>query len=295
MDYSKEFIDYLKYEKRYSVHTIIAYQSDLFFFKNFYHEQYPGSTILHAHSKEIRAWVVELMQKKISTRSINRKLSTLKKYYKFLLREKVIELNPMNKIISPRVMKKLPNFIEEERVNFLLDDVMRGNDYASWRDRMVVETLYNLGLRLSEIVNLEQEDIDLYNLQVKVRGKRNKERIIPISLKFRDLLKQYFNILNDFSPETGRKFVFFTDSGNQMYPKFVYRLVHKWITQVSTTEKKSPHVMRHTFATHMLNRGADLNGIKELLGHANLSATQVYTHNSFKKLKDIYSKAHPRA
>ena len=192
-------------------------------------------------------------------------------------------------------MKKLPNFIEEERVNFLLDDVMRGNDYASWRDRMVVETLYNLGLRLSEIVNLEQEDIDLYNLQVKVRGKRNKERIIPISLKFRDLLKQYFNILNDFSPETGRKFVFFTDSGNQMYPKFVYRLVHKWITQVSTTEKKSPHVMRHTFATHMLNRGADLNGIKELLGHANLSATQVYTHNSFKKLKDIYSKAHPRA
>lgn len=284
----------MKYEKRYSVHTITAYQSDLFSFKDFFNRLQPGANILQATSREIRAWIVELMESKISARTINRKLSTLKKYYKYLLREKVIDRNPMNKIISPRVTKKLPHFLDEERVKFLLDDAIPGDDYASWRDRMVIETLYNLGLRLSEIINLKRGDIDLYNLQVKVKGKRDKERVIPISLKFRDLIKQYFDVLENFIPGD-REFVFFTDSGNQMYPKFVYRLVHKWINAVSTIEKKSPHVMRHTFATHMLNRGADLNTIKELLGHANLSATQVYTHNSFEKLKDIYSKAHPRA
>lgn len=288
------FIKYLRYEKRMSAHTVSAYESDLDQFYFYLKNVYSVSEITHVNHSIIRSWIVSLMENKISARSVNRKISTLKSYYKFLLREKILELNPMHKIQAPKSPKRLPVFIEESKMNALVEDVKFEDDFEGRRNLLIIEMLYSTGIRRSELVNLKESDINFQNLTIKVLGKRNKERLIPITGGLRTLIKEYMEAKRK-SIEAKTDYLFLTEKGNQIYPAAVYRIVRKLLEQVTTLSKKSPHVLRHTFATHLLNNGANLNAIKELLGHANLSATQVYTHNTIEKLKNVYLKAHPKA
>jgi len=230
-----------------------------------------------------------------TSRTTNRKISTLKTYFRYLLKEGIVAINPLDKVLTPKSDKKLPVFINEQQMNHLLDDVEFGNDYSGFRNRVIIETFYSTGARLSELINLKVLDVDFSQKVMKVKGKRNKERIIPMNNSFSALLEQYsLNREVEFPDESGG-WMFLTKTGNKVYPRLVYRVVNRFLSMVTTSDKKSPHVLRHTFATHMLNQGADLNAIKELLGHANLSATEVYTHNTFEKLKSVYKQAHPRA
>ena len=293
--YKDLFLKYLQFEKRFSINTIKSYENDFYQFSKFIESNYKDCLIHQADEKMIRAWVVDLMEKDFSTLSVNRKISTLKTFYKFLLRENNIQSNPMDKVISPKASKKLPVFVEEKQINKLLDDYSFGDDFAGFRNKTIVEMFYNTGMRLSELINIKNTDVNLDNNNIKVLGKRNKERILPLNLSFADSIKKYIHIRDREFSNLQHDYYFVTDKGNKLYEKFVYRIVNKYLNFVTTIEKKSPHILRHTFATHMLNHGADLNAIKELLGHANLSATQVYTHNTFEKLKSIYKQAHPRA
>lgn len=294
--YKDLFLKYLQFEKRLSANTIKSYKNDLNQFADFIETSFQGKAIHLIDEKVVRAWIVSLMEKDFSAISINRKISTLKTFYKFLLREGHIKSNPMDKVVSPKVSKKLPSFVEEKQIMNLLDDYSFGSDFAGIRNKTVIEMFYNTGIRLSELIELRDQSIDLTNNSIKVLGKRNKERIVPLNLSFTNSLKKYLEVRKAEFADTGdHKYFFVTDKGNKLYEKFVYRIVNKYLNLVTTIEKKSPHVLRHTFATHLLNRGADLNSIKELLGHANLTATQVYTHNTFEKLKTIYKQAHPRA
>ena len=289
----ERFYQYIEFEKRYSRHTLTAYKTDLEQFYDFLDGVFETKDIRQVDHQMVRSWIVELMEQGISTRSINRKISTLKTYFKFLLREETVEHDPLQKVISPKSSKRLPVFVEKNSMDVLLDQLEFDEGFKGIRDRLVIEMFYATGMRLSELININESDLDLTKGTVKVLGKRNKERIIPFGMQLSDQLgcykaeKQACNFDND------RLFV--TDKGEKLYEKFVYRLVNRYLSAVTTIEKKGPHVLRHTFATHMLNNGADLNAIKELLGHTNLSATQVYTHNSFEKLKSIYKQAHPRA
>lgn len=285
------FIKYLTYEKRFSLHTVSAYKNDLKQFFEFCEISSNESQIISNH-KIIRSWIVKLMEEKYSPRSVNRKISTLKTYYKFLLREGKIQSNPLDKIITPKTYKKLPVFASEENMDLFLNENFFEDNFSGTRDRLVIELLYNTGVRLSELVHLKKKDINFNRKHIKVLGKRNKERIIPVNTNIIELIKLY-NSHNEVN--NSLEFLLQTNKGEQVYDKLIYRTVNKHLERVSTITKKSPHVLRHTFATHLLNNGADLNAIKELLGHANLAATQVYTHNTFEKLNNIYKQAHPRA
>ncbi|MEE4198581.1 MAG: tyrosine recombinase XerC [Bacteroidales bacterium] len=293
--YKNLFLKYLQAERRFSRHTILSYENDLRQFDNFIQESGVKSGIQNANEKLIRAWIVDMMEKDFSSLTINRKISTLKTFFKFLVREGYVSLNPMNKVTAPKPAKKIPAFIDEQKINHLLDDFSFGDDFSGVRNKTIIEMFYNTGIRLAELINLENSDVNLDEGTLKVTGKRNKERIVPVYPAFIDSIKQYVVLRDDQFPSVPHPYFFITDRGNKLYEKFVYRIVNKYLKFVSTIEKKSPHILRHTFATHLLNRGADLNSIKELLGHANLSATQVYTHNTFEKLKSIYKQAHPRA
>jgi integrase/recombinase XerC len=291
MEFKKLFLDYLRYQKRFSPQTLLSYETDLEQFIEFCNKKSQDSE--KANHLFIRRWIVEMLENNISARSVNRKISTLKSFYRFLIKEGLVQKNPLDKIVAPKTKKRLPVFIDEEQITSLLDTVDFGEGFMSNRDRLVVEMFYRTGVRLSELINLKDLDVNTRQQTIKVLGKRNKERIIPFSPDFVRNIDQYRQLRNK---EIGASETFFIGmKGKKMYEKEVYRLVHKYLSMVTTLEKKSPHVIRHTFATHLLNKGADLNAIKELLGHANLSATQVYTHNSFEKLKEIYNKAHPRA
>lgn len=289
------FLKYLQFEKRFSVNTLKSYENDLNQFAMFIDLGFNNSDIHFIDEKLIRAWVVNMMERDFSALSINRKLSTLKTFFKFLLREGHVKSNPMDKVISPKTSKSLPYFVEEKHINGLLDDFSFGEDFKGMRNKTIIEMFYNTGIRLSELIGLKANSIDLHNGTIKVLGKRNKERIVPIHASFQNSIKKYILLKNKEFSNLDHQFFFITDKGNKLYEKFVYRIVNKYLNLVTTIEKKSPHILRHTFATHLLNRGADLNSIKELLGHANLSATQIYTHNTFEKLKTIYKQAHPRA
>ncbi|MFK7772759.1 MAG: tyrosine-type recombinase/integrase [Saprospiraceae bacterium] len=289
------FLKYLELEKRFSVHTIKAYQSDLLQFFAYIEETYSLTSILEVRHFHIRAWIVELMQNKITPRSINRKLSTLKTYFKFLKRRKEIQENPMLKVIAPKVGKRLPVVVKEIELENLFEKINFGEGYAAVRDEMVMEMLYSTGMRRSELINLTPNDLDFFNDQVKVLGKGNKERLIPFARPLANRLKNYLEIRNDEFELSATDSLFLTEKGKKMYPKLVYNLVKKYLSQITTVEQRSPHVLRHSFATHLSNNGADLNAIKELLGHSSLAATQVYTHNSIEKLKRIYQQAHPKA
>ena len=286
----ERFIQYLQFEKRYSPHTIGAYKKDLFQFSEFISlNQQTIQTVSHY---DIRSWVVELMDHGNDPKTINRKVSALRSLYKFLLREQFVEKNPAAQIQTPKVGKRLPVIIEEEKINSLLDQFEFNDDFSGLRDKLVIELLYGTGMRLAELVSLKDVDFNRYEQNIRVFGKRSKERIIPLNKSLAKLLEQYCDIKNTlFSTEA----LIVTNEGNKAYTKLVYRIVHKYLSIVSTQNKKSPHVLRHTFATGLLNNGADLNAIKELLGHSSLAATQVYTHNSVERLKTIYKQAHPKA
>ncbi|MGE0089409.1 MAG: tyrosine-type recombinase/integrase [Bacteroidales bacterium] len=293
--YNDLFLKYLQFEKRFSINTVKSYSNDLTQFMYFIENQFAISEPEKANEKAIRYWIVYLMDNGFSSITVNRKISTLKTFYKFLTIQGFIRINPMDRVVSPKAKKKIPLFVEEKQIAILLDDVLFGENFSGIRNRTVIETFYNTGIRLSELIGLKHKDIDLYNNTLKVLGKRQKERIIPIHSSFAKSLKDYMQSKSSEFGNLEHDYFFVTDKGEKLYEKMVYRIVNKYLSLVSTIDKKSPHVLRHTFATHMLNHGADLNAIKELLGHANLSATQVYTHNTFEKLKTIYKQAHPRA
>ena len=292
----QEFLKHLKFEKRYSVHTLKAYQTDLSQFESFYTSsvgQFDPSEMTH-HS--IRAWLIELFDSGVSARSINRKISTLKSFFGYLAANDLITVNPMVKVSSPKTAKNLPSFVEEENVNSLLDSWEMDDSFLKWRDFLIIELFYFTGIRLSELIQLRISDISFDGLTIKVLGKRNKERLIPLTANLVTDIRTYLELRSrDFFPFQPQDFLFITPKGRPVYAVLVYRVVKRYLQLVTHLEKRSPHILRHSFATHMLNHGADLNAIKEILGHANLSATQVYTHNTFEKLKKVYKQAHPRA
>jgi integrase/recombinase XerC len=247
------------------------------------------------NSHDIRAWIVSMLENNYTSASVHRKISCLRVFYRYLRKEGYLSNDPLEKVILPKRKRRLPVFVEEAAMNKLLDDCTFGDDFSGVRNRTVIEMLYLTGMRRAELVGLKDRDVDLAGGVLKVTGKRNKQRIIPIVNTFIKSLEEYIKFKNENYPSDENSWFFVTDKGNKLYDKYVYNLVNGYLAMVTTIEKKSPHILRHTFATHMLNHGADLNSIKELLGHANLSATQVYTHNTFEKLKKIYKQAHPRA
>lgn len=293
--YINGFIHYIKHEKRYSDHTIQSYQIDIEQFTAYLKHSFEITKPQKVQSSFIRSWLVSLIDSNVSNRSINRKISTLKSYYKYLLRNDLVQSNPMDKIISPKVSKKLPVFVEEKNINDFFDEFVFEDSYKGALDRMILELLYSTGMRLSELINLKQLDVDLANQHLKVTGKGNKQRIIPFGNNLSKSITRYISAKKFHGLNHNTPYFFVNEKGKQLYPKFVYRRVHHYLSNISTVKKKSPHILRHTFATHMLNHGAELNTIKELLGHSSLSATQVYTHNTIDQLKTIYKQAHPKA
>jgi integrase/recombinase XerC len=286
----ENFIRYITAIKHYSDHTVTSYKKDLEQFMVFCRlpeGQFPD----HHH---IREWIVDMMNRGITARSVNRKLSALKSFYHYLVRENILESNPVKKVILPRVNKKLPVFVQEKNMDMLLDNINFGDDFEGIRNRLIIEMLYFTGMRVNELTGLKCSDVNLFESSLKVLGKRNKERIIPLIPEIVSTLNDYLTKRSD-RMAGSNEFLLLTLKGGKVYNRMVYRIVHEYLTLVTTLDKRSPHVLRHTFATHMLNKGADLNAIKEILGHANLSATEVYTHNTFEKLKKIYKQAHPRA
>lgn len=292
------FLNYLTVERRFSKHTIISYKTDLSQFSKFINDTYELEDIKEISHLYIRSWVVSLMENGIDPKSVNRKITALRSFYKFLIKTEVIDKNPMLKIQAPKVSKKLPEFLDEKKMDVLFDNMSNGGDlYEEVRDFLILDFFYRTGVRLSELIELKINNVNLHNLTITVTGKRNKVRQIPITIGFKQDLEKYLKLRKDFLSSLNLNCnYFFTDNkGNKMYPVFVYRIVKTNIKMVSTGKKKSPHILRHTFATTMLNNGADINAIKELLGHSNLSATQVYTHNTIEKLKEVYKQAFPKA
>lgn len=287
--YLEDFFSYIKSEKRFSDHTIISYKTDLNQFSKFLKEEYDITDQSKASFKIIRNWVSVLVESGLKSNSVNRKISTLKTFYKFLSIYNYSNSNPTLKLLSPKSSKRLPVFIEKENMNNLFDSKFFDNSFCGRRDKLIIELFYFTGMRLSELINIKISDLDFVNSQIKVLGKRNKERLIPITYNFLNTLSDFKNMFNI------KKFLFSDENGKKLYSKKVYRIVNKYLTKISSIQKRSPHVLRHTFATQMLNNGADINAIKEILGHANLSATQIYTHNSIKKLKNVHKQAHPKA
>jgi len=296
----ESFLQFIKFEKRYSRHTVTAYQIDLKQFSNYLEKVYDieePNKIEHTH---VRSWMVEQIDKGVSPRAINRKISTLKSFFKFLIKKGSVESNPILKVESLKTAQRLPTFVKQQEIHRLFEQLEfpangEKNPFSAIRDRLIMEILYMTGMRLSELIELKHISIDLNKCSLKVLGKRNKERIIPFDPQLKPLIENYIKLKARLPFLCNREVLLVTDRGSKLYPNFVYRVVKKYLNFVTTVDKKSPHVLRHTFATHLLNNGADLNAIKELLGHSNLAATQIYTHNTIEKLKKIYQQAHPKA
>jgi integrase/recombinase XerC len=286
------FLDFLRYERRFSSHTVIAYRNDLEQLLQFVQSDSPDAPLTSLTAPEIRVWLVKLMEDGLDARSVNRKITALKTFYKFALKSNWIQINPMLKVVSPKVSKKLPVYVEAERLDLLLDKVEFPQNFEGLRDHLILELLYGTGMRRAELLELKIEDIDFRLGQIKVTGKRNKQRIIPLFDVLSAAISSYLETRQTMACD--HDFLLCDAKGAALYPEKIYRIVKKYLSLVSTQSKRSPHTLRHSFATEMLNKGADLNSIKEILGHANLSATQVYTHNSIEKLRAIYKKAHPR-
>jgi len=291
--YIDSFIRYLSNEKRYSNHTIRSYTSDLNQFVEFSSELVPDFNPITSDHHTIRSWIIFLLQSGNTPRSVNRKITTLKSFYKFLHRDGIINKLPTDKVVLPKMGKPLPHFVSKASMDQLFDHITFPDTFIGLRDKTIMLMFYCTGMRLNEMVTLNIQSIDLNVRQLKVLGKRNKERIIPFGIELLNILQEFLLVRQKLNCD--HNYVFVTDKGKPAYDKLIYRVVNNYLGGVTTLEKRSPHVLRHTFATQMLNNGADINAIKELLGHANLSATQIYTHTSFEKLKKIYKQAHPRA
>ncbi|HEX3025567.1 MAG TPA: tyrosine-type recombinase/integrase [Chitinophagaceae bacterium] len=290
----KTFLDYLKFEKRYSQHTIISYQNDLEQFFSFLINQFDSPAIEKITSSFVRSWLAELKSDAITAKSINRKISSLKSFFKHQLKNNLIHQTPMAIIVSPKISKRLPSFVEEKNIETLFKHVTFSDDWKGRTERLVLQLFYSTGMRLSELINLKESQIDVSNRQIKVVGKGNKERIIPVTQELINDLQTYIadkqTAFEDQVPN-----VLVNEKGKPLQPRMVYGFVKQYLSQVTTIQKKSPHILRHSFATHLMNNGADLNAVKELLGHSSLAATQVYTHNTIEKLKEVFKKAHPKA
>jgi integrase/recombinase XerC len=295
MDAVDLFLRYLYSEKRFSSHTLVSYKTDLLQFSNFVSSSDPQESLVNVTSRHIRSWVICLLDEGFTARSVNRKITTLRRFYKFCQQESMVNANPAGSIPSVKAPKTLPVFIDETRMEQLQGGLECAEPHSVLRDQLILELLYGTGMRLSELAGLTDSSVDPVSLQVKVLGKRQKERIIPVTTELCQLVMTYQRERDRHFGILPTSALLVTDKGKPLYAKLIYRSVGKALTSVAVTGKVSPHVLRHTYATHMLNHGADLNAIKELLGHASLSATQVYTHTGFEKLKTVYRKAHPRA
>lgn len=290
----QKFIDYLRYEKRYSDHTLKAYDTDLKLLEEFLRSDFEIDSPDQCETVHLRSWVAAMMEDKISPRSINRKISSARSFFKWRMKHHGLVRNPAADLMLPKVPKRLPVYVEEGQMEDLFPPEVFPEGYNGLRDRAVIELFYHTGMRSAELTELKKNAFDSESRTIKVLGKRNKERIVPVGKIISELLETYEKERDALPVIKDRACFFLTEKGTKLYPKLVYRLVNHYLGSVSSLQKKSPHVLRHTFATHMLNRGADLNAIKELLGHASLAATQVYTHNSIEKLKEIHRKAHPK-
>jgi integrase/recombinase XerC len=289
----RAFTDYLTYEKRFSPHTVRAYKTDTDQFLIFVETVYGLASVAEVRPLHVRAWMVSLIEAGVGTRAINRKLSCLKTFFRFLLKRGWVAENPMLKIIAPKVGKALPVFVREDHLAQLLDDVIFESGFSGVRDRLILELLYLTGLRRAELIQLTPEAFDFQRRQLRVKGKGGKERVIPILPELAERVQQYLRLRREtFEPLPPQ--LLLTDKGQAMYPKYVYKVVHRYLSMVTTVAKRSPHVLRHSFATHLSNKGADINAVKELLGHSSLAATQVYTHNAIEKLREVYQSAHPK-
>ena len=291
MSMVNKFLEYLEFEKRYSKHTIVSYKTDLLQFDAYLSVVFEVGVEEATHVM-IRSWMVTLVESGISSRTINRKKSTLQVFYKYLKAKVLIQESPMQKVVAPKVEKRLPHYVKKQDMESLFSEIEFTNDFCGSRDRLILELFYSTGMRLSELVELKEGSV--LEDSIKVLGKRNKERVIPITSVMKGKIIDYIRLKRNEFPESTQS-LFVTDKGGKLYQKFVYRKVNHYLSLVTSQGKKSPHVLRHTFATHMLDNGAELNAIKEMLGHASLSATQVYTHNSIEKLKNVYKQAHPRS
>jgi integrase/recombinase XerC len=293
----ERFVNFLRVEKRFSKHTVTAYSTDIEQFSIYLIAQYQIKDLAECSHFIIRSWIVSLIEAEIDPRTVNRKVTTLRTFYRFLLKEGKVVRSPMLKVQAPKVAKKLPEYVDEPKMEQLLSNKKESETFEDFRNNLIIDFFYRTGVRLSELIGVKIEDVNLYNLTITVLGKRNKIRQIPFTLNFKNEIKNYLILRAAFmqEKEKNNQLFFVDNSGNQMYPKFVYRVVKNAISSVSTGKKRSPHILRHSFATAMLNHGADINSIKEILGHSSLAATQVYTHNSIEKLKEVYKQAFPKA
>ena len=288
------FLDYLRYERNYSEKTVLAYGEDISQLREFAQEEIGDFNPAEVTPELIREWIVSLMDKGYASTSVNRKLSSLRSFYKFLLKKKVVIVDPLRKITGPKNKKPLPSFLKENEMNRLLDDTDFGEGFEGCRDHLIIEMFYATGIRLSELIGLDDKDVDFSASLLKVTGKRNKQRLIPFGDELKEGMLEYVNVRNEQVLESGGAF-FVRKNGERLYKNLVYNLVKRNLSKVVTLKKRSPHVLRHTFATTMLNNEAELGAVKELLGHSSLATTEIYTHTTFEELKKVYKQAHPRA
>lgn len=291
----EEFIQYLRYEKNYSTHTVVAYECDLSQFLEYVEHQFGATDLTLLDSDMLRSWMVSLLENGMTARSVNRKLSSLKTFWHYLQRSGAVSSNPFKKVVPPKTSKPLPVFLKEGEMDELLDMHAQDDDcFPMVRDRLIIDLFYSTGMRLSELIGLTDETLNLSAGTLKVTGKRDKQRLIPFGAELNASIRHYLKI-RDEQIERKSDHLLVRNDGSPLYPQMVYRMVHQKLSEVGTLTKNSPHVLRHTFATTLLNRGAELNAVKELLGHSSLSATEVYTHTTFAELKKVYKQAHPRA
>ena len=289
------FLNYLQFEKRFSPHTVSSYRNDLSQFKIYLNENYEEEPVAATYTM-VRGWIVSLVEKKLDALSVNRKIASLRSYYKFLQKQEMIKKDPMTKIKVLKTKKKLPHFVKEPDMATMLDQSSFENNHEGCRERLILELLYGTGMRLSELINLKENQVNLRERTVRVIGKRNKERVIPFSDSLVNVIKEYTRVRNkEVEVSNAHGCLIVNNTGGKCYPMMVYRIVTKHLGEFSSVEKKSPHVLRHTYATHLLNKGAEINAVKDLLGHSSLAATQVYTHNTMEKLKKVFDQAHPKA
>lgn len=291
----RPFLDYLRYEKRFSQHTVVSYQTDLDQFFSYLEAQYQSPAVNDIATIYIRSWLASLKQDKLTAKSINRKISCLKSFFKYHLRLGNLQSTPMWAVITPKISKRLPEFVKEADMDNMFQHLEFPDTWRGRTDRLLLLLFYQTGMRLSELIGLKENQVDVSKKALKILGKGNKERVVPVSGEIIGLLEAYRNQKRKELEQFDDKVLFVLESGKKLYPKYVYLMVKNYLSQFTTLNKKSPHILRHTFATHLTNNGADLNAVKELLGHNSLASTQVYTHNSIEKLKEAYKKAHPKA